>query len=379
MKKILIIIIKFIQKSDMLLLFISILCSIIGIILISSATKNYETHQYVYTQGAALVIGIFLYILFSAIDIDIIADKSKFLFVFSILFISTLFIWGEAGESGNRAWLRFFGSGIQPAEVVKIPFIIILARQMVYLKERKGLSAPLSILQLVIYFGIIFGLIIVSSSDLGSALVYFFVFAVVLFIGGVKLRWFVGGAALLSAVMPIIWIKFLTEKQKLRILAPYDLSIDPSGLGIKWQPNQSKIAIASGQFTGKGLYQGSITQASGVPQQHTDFVFAVAGEELGFIGCMIIILLLLALIIRCIQVGLKSNSTLGMLICTGIASMLVCQMVENIGMCLGLMPVIGLTLPFFSYGGSSLITNFAALGIVSGIKMRPKPISFRRR
>jgi len=114
-----------------------------------------------------------------------------------------------------------------------------------------------------------------------------------------------------------------------------------------------------------------------IPAQHTDFVLSAAGEELGFIGCMVIIILLVVLIIRCFYVGIKSNNPLGMLVCIGVAGMLMVQTVENIGMAIGLMPVIGITLPFFSYGGSSLVTSFAAMGLVSGIKMRPKPVRFR--
>ena len=224
-----------------------------------------------------------------------------------------------------------------------------------------------------------FGLIILASSDLGSALVYLFIFVVMLFLGGLQLRWFAAGIACVAALTPLAWHFFLTDKQKDRILAPYVSSIDPSGLGVTWQANQSKIALGSGQFTGQGLYNGAQTQAGSVPQQHTDFIFSVAGEELGFLGCVLIIALLMFIIIRCIQVGLRSNDPLGLLVCTGIAAMLIFQTFENIGMCIGITPVIGLTLPFFSYGGSSIITLYAAMGIVAGVKMRPKPARYGSR
>jgi len=120
-----------------------------------------------------------------------------------------------------------------------------------------------------------------------------------------------------------------------------------------------------------------LTQSGGIPAQHTDFIFSAAGEELGFVGCMAILILLVAIIIRCVYVGVKSNNALGMLVCVGVAAMLITQTIENVGMALGFMPVIGITLPFFSYGGSSLVTCFVAMGIVSGIKIRPKPIRFR--
>jgi rod shape determining protein RodA len=146
---------------------------------------------------------------------------------------------------------------------------------------------------------------------------------------------------------------------------------------VLWQAHQSVRAITGGGFTGQGLGNGRLTQSRGIPEQHTDFIFSAAGEELGFLGCLLIIALLVAIITRCFYIGVKSNNPLGLLVCTGLAAKLIAQAFENIGMCLGLLPVIGITLPFFSYGGSSLVTCFAAMGIVSGIKMRPKPIRFR--
>ena len=375
MKRILKAMFRYMRQSDMLLLLLCTAATVFGIVLISSATRT-EGGSYMAVQFIALVLGIVLYIIFSLIDIDIIAGKSRLLYIISVVLICTLFVWGEAGDSGNRAWIRFGIIGIQPAEIVKIPFIIIIAQMINTYKDSRTLTSPLSILKLVAVFGFLFMLILVSSADLGSALVYVFVFAVVLFVGGVQLRWFVIGIGLVAAAAPFVWTRFLSDYQRDRILAPYNPSIDESGLGILWQTNLSKSAISGGGFFGQGLFHGSMTQADIVPQQHTDFIYSVAGEELGFAGCLVILILLLAIIGRCIYVGVRSNSTLGALVCSGIAAMLIAQTFENIGMCLGLTPVIGLTLPFFSYGGSSIITMFAAMGIVSGIKMRPRPARF---
>jgi rod shape determining protein RodA len=373
-------ILKYTKESDMLLLSLCVFSTIYGIILIRSVTLNMSGSSNVYVQVVSLIIGIGLYILFSILDIDTIADKSKILYVLSILFISTLFIWGSEGGTGNKAWLRFGAiGGIQPAEVVKIPFTIILAKMISDYKERRTLNTPLSLLKLILIFGVLFMFILISSKDLGSALVYMFILVVMLFVGGIDLKWLLLGFGMIAAIAPLAWNFVLSQGQKNRILAPYypDI-IDPTGRGVTWQPNQSKLAIASGDFLGQGLYQGQMTQSgTAIPKQHTDFIFSVAGEELGFVGCLLIIALLMAIIIRCIQVGIKSNNTIGLLVCTGLASMLIMQTFENIGMCLGLTPVIGLTLPFFSYGGSSIITMFAAMGVVSGIKMRPKPARTR--
>ncbi|NLM84245.1 MAG: FtsW/RodA/SpoVE family cell cycle protein [Clostridiales bacterium] len=377
MKKVIDTVGKYLLESDMLLLVLCVVSTVFGIILIDSATR-YEGHtNHVTIQTAALILGVILYVLFSLIDLDMIADKSKILYVLSVLLISTLFIWGVSGNTGNRAWLRFGSIGIQPSEIVKIPYTIIMGKMITTARERRTLNAPLTLLKIVAAFGFLFAFIIISSQDLGSALVYLFIFIVMLFIGGLDLKWIALGVILTLAMMPVAWEFFLSEGQKARILAPYDPSVDPTGLSVMWQANQSKQAISGGRFFGQGLYNGVMTQSGAVPRQHTDFIFSVAGEELGFAGCFLVILLLLLIIIRVVYVGIKSNSTLGMLVCTGFAAMLTFQMLENIGMCLGLTPVIGLTLPFFSYGGSSIVTVFSAMGIVSGIKMRPKPARFR--
>ncbi|SHH48152.1 rod shape determining protein RodA [Sporobacter termitidis DSM 10068] len=368
---------KYIRESDMYLLILCVISSIYGIILIYSATRSQDTNTNVYIQIVSLVLGIGLYVLFSLLDVDTIADRAKILYVLSILFIATLFIWGTE-INGNRAWLRFGSFGVQPAEIVKIPYTIILAKMIANFKDKKTLSAPLSLVQIVAVFGGLFIFIILSSSDLGSALVYLFILIMMLFVGGIDLKWLLLGLLVLAGVILLAWhTSILTDTQKDRILAPYNPNIDPKHINVTWQATQSQYAIASGNFLGKGLLKGPMTQAGSVPQQYTDFIFSVAGEELGFVGCFLIVVLLLLLIIRTVVVGIKSNNTTGLLVCTGMAAMLIAQTFENIGMCLGLTPVIGLTLPFFSYGGSSLITMFAAMGIVSGIKMRPKPARFR--
>ncbi len=369
----------YIKKSDMLLLTLCLISSIYGIVLISSATSSYGGSNDVTIQALAIVLGIFLFVIFSIIDVEILADRWKWLLAFNVLFISTLFIWGESGDTVNKGWLRFGPIGIQPAEVVKISFIILLAKQMSYLRAYKNLNSISSMIQVVFHFVFIFGLILVSSSDLGSALVYFFIFIFILFTGGVKLRWFAIGAVIIAGAIPLAWKYMLQDYQKNRILAPYDTSVDPTGLGVRWHANQSKIAIAGGQVTGQGLYSGAQSQSDYLPNKHTDFIFSVAGEELGLIGCLAIVFLLTAIIIRCIYVGIKSRDYMSMLVCMGISGMLIFQAFENIGMCLGLTPVVGITLPFFSSGGSSIITLFAAMGIVSGIKMRPKPSRYMRR
>lgn len=365
----------FVRRADMFLFTVSVICALYGIVVIASATKSYEngSAQFVIVQTLALVLGILLFIAMTVIDVDIFAQHWTWLYGLSALLLLSLIPFGAVSDTGNNGWLRFFGIGIQPTEIVKLAFIIVLAKQLAYLKDYKNLNSVTSVAQIVGHFILMFGLILVTAQDLGSALVYFFIFAVMLFVAGVKIYWFIMGAAAIACMVPIFWTHFLEDYQRNRILAPYDSSIDPDNTGINWQQNQSKIALASGQLTGTGLGEGTQSQSNAIPGKHTDFIFAVIGEELGLIGACLVLLLLMIIVVRCIQVGLRSGSTMSMLVCFGVAATVVFQTFENVGMCIGIAPVVGITLPFFSYGGSSLFSMFAAMGLVSGIKYRPKP------
>lgn len=375
LKKLLPLLRDFVRRVDMFLFTMSVICAVYGIIVIASATQSYAngSAQYVIVQTLALGLGVLLFIAMTVIDVDIFAQHWAWLYGLSAALLISLIFFGAQSDTGNNGWLRFFGIGIQPTEIVKIAFIIVMAKQLSYLKEYKNLNSVTSIAQIVVHFVLMFGLILVTAQDLGSALVYFFIFAVMLFVAGVRIYWFIIGLAALAGMVPILWTYFLEDYQKDRILAPYDSSIDPDNTGINWQQNQSKIALASGQLTGTGLGEGTQSQSTAIPGKHTDFIFAVVGEELGMIGACLVLLLLMIIVIRCIQVGLRSGNTMSMLVCFGVAATVVFQTFENVSMCIGIAPVIGITLPFFSYGGSSLFSMFAAMGLVSGIKYRPKP------
>lgn len=366
----------FFKTADMFLLTVCLLLSAIGMVLIYSSTRSYETNSYIYVQLTSIIIGLVLFVILSVIDIDIITQKWPLLLAFNILIIAALFIWGVEGDTGNKSWFRFGGIGIQPTELVKITFTLLFAKQMSFLhNSNRGISSPISMVQLLIHLLFMFALIIITSSDLGSALIFIAIFAVMCFAGGVRIIWFLIGIGAVAALAPLAWNSFLSDYQKARIMAPYfPETVDPTGLGITWQVNHSKIALASGGFWGQGFMNGTQSQSDALFAKHTDFIFSVAGEEFGAIGCIVIIALLLTVIIRCIYIGLKSNNYMNTVICCGMAAMLGFQTFENIGMCLGLTPVIGLTIPFVSYGGSSIISCFAAIGIVSGIRIRPNPI-----
>ena len=201
------------------------------------------------------------------------------------------------------------------------------------------------------------------------ALTYIFIFIVMAFVGGVNVIWFLAALGTAGVAIPVIWPMLRTYQQN-RILVLFDPSLDPDTY---WQTKMSLRYIQNGGVSGQGLYNGTLVQAGGMGAQHTDFIFASIAEELGMLGCVVVLLLLTAIVVRCIYVGVKSGNYMNRIICIGIAGMLLFQILVNVGMCLGVLPVIGLTLPFISYGGSSIVTMFMAMGVVSGIHMRPAP------
>lgn len=371
---------EFFQRADIFLLVICILCSIFGIAMIEKAvTGMYEggwnmsvPAKYLAVQIASMILGIIAFVLFTVIDVDLVARQWKLLMLVDLVLLVALVLFGEDDGTGNSAWIRFAGIGVQPSEIIKVIYIIVAARQMTYLKEYKDINSFFSVVQMAAHFMLVFGSIVVVSSDLGSASIILGIFIVMFFALGVRLYWFAAGGAAVAAAIPLLWNYFLKDYQKQRLIAPYDSSIDPDGWGITWQTTQSKMTLASGRLT--GVEEGHTPSV--FTGKHTDFIFSCVGENLGMIGCIVVILLLMIIIIHCVRIGLKSGRTFDMLVCIGVAAAVTFQTFINIGMNIGITPVIGITLPFFSYGGSSMVTMFAAMGLVSGIKYKLKPEHF---
>lgn len=365
---------RYLRNMDKLLPLLCLLAAGFGLALIYSATRSYETGRYLAVQTLALALGLGGYVVLSLPSLDLNGWRWYLLLGLNVLLLLSLAKWGVAGNTGNRSWLRFGGIGIQPSELVKLCFVPLLACQLQRLQEtEKGLSSLGSVLRLGVHFLLLFGLIVVISGDLGSALVLPVIFAAMCFAAGLNLLWFLAALGALAALTPLIWTRLLSEYQRDRILAPYFPElVDPTGLDITWQTRHSKMALASGGLTGQGYLQGSTSQSDLLPFKHTDFIFSVAGEELGLVGCLAILLLLTAIILRVLVIGMRARSTRDMLLCVGFAAQFCFQAFENTGMCVGLTPVVGITLPFISYGGSSLVTCFAAMGLVAGVRIRSR-------
>ena len=239
--------------------------------------------------------------------------------------------------------------------------------------QSKPSSIP-AVFHMVFYLIAIVGLNMALSGDAGVSLIFVFIFIGMAFAGGISLIWFLIGGGLVAGVIPIAW-PHLDDYQKNRILILFDETIDPNGINERFHTKQSLLSLTGGGFSGQGLFQGSRTQVEALPAQHTDYIFSTIGEEAGFIGCMIAIVLLVAIIARCIYVGNSTPDYFRRMICYGSAAALIFQVFSNVGMCIGITPVIGLTLPFISYGGSSIVSLYAMLGLVSGVYARPTPSS----
>ncbi len=364
---------EFYRRGDLLLLFLCVVATLFGIVVVASATRYSGSSRYVVVQSVALLLGICLYAAVSLVDLELLAEHRQLLLIFNLLFLSSLLVWGVGDETGNRAWLNLplLPINVQPAEICKITFVICLAKTMSI--NRSRLSSVKSVGSILIQTLLMMGFIVVISRDLGSALVFLFIFLVIAYVGGVKAWWFLLGLAAAAAVFPVLWKYFLQDYQKQRILVVFDPTIDPQGKGVRWDMNRSIAMLSGGGISGQGLFRGSMVQNHAIAAQHTDFIFSSIGEELGILGCVFTLLLLLAIVARCIHVGLRTPNYMNRLICIGMASMLIFQIVINVGMCIGVFPVIGLTLPFISYGGSSIITVFLSMGLVSGVHMRPDP------
>ena len=371
-----------VRQADLVLLGLCCTATVFGIVMIASATNYMDTSQHVLVQSAAALLGIGLYFLVSMVDITELAKHWKWVMLFNVGFILLLKTPLGMEANGNLAWLDIPGIpvNIQPAEVVKLSFIVLLARQLVWLKENRDLKSTASIMMLGGHLLLIAGLYYVISSDMGSTLVYVFIFACMAFAAGTALRWFV--AALLGggAAFYILWQedKIPTHMME-RFIILFDHNYDPQGVG--WHQTRGLLALGGGKLTGQGLFNGIQTQSEfswSLPFRHTDFIFSAIGEELGALGCLAVMALLTAIIVRCLTTATKAKSRMEAYACVGMAAMLIFQSISNIGMCLFVMPVIGLTLPFFSYGGSSILTLYMAMGVVSGVRSRSLPEWLRK-
>ena len=371
---------EFFQKGDMILLLLCGVTTAFGCLIIASATNTMGSARYVIIQIVGALLGMLLYGMISSIDTEFFSEHRTILVVFNTLLLLMLIPFGTDNGTGNKSWLDLplIPFYIQPAEICKITFILIMASVMSSHQNR--ISNYKSVFHMVFHLVLLVGVNMVLSRDAGVSLIFVFIFIGMAFAGGVHLGWFLLAIGLVAVAAPIAWVYVIDNYQKLRLEALWNPDgVDPLRTGVLYQTNQGLRSLTGGGLMGQGLFQGNRTQTpDALFAQHTDFVLCAIGEEMGFMGCVLVLVMLLAIVARCIYVGIRSQDYMRRLVCFGAASALIFQIVSNVGMCIGLTPVIGLTLPFISYGGSSIVSLYAMLGLVSGVYARPASTSQER-
>lgn len=382
---------EFLKKGDMVLLSLCLMASTFGVVMIYSATRWNNNDRAVIVQALATLIGVFLYILITAIDFEVLTKKFwRQIILFNVGFIALVLTpLGTDHDSGNLNWLSIPGVPleIQPNEIVKMSFILVTAYIISRIQEdEQDISSLLSLSKLAAHAIMMLGVIALICGDMGMCMVYIAITIAMAWAGGVRARYFAIGIGAVVIAFVVIWQFVLPQSAywedyrvvRFRVLFDHDLY--PEGIG--WHQTRSILALGSGELFGQGYMHGLQSQSgssSSLPARHTDFIFSVIGEELGLVGCVSVLLLLSMIILRCVWVAHKSGTYFSAYVVMGIAGMLLAQIIFNVGMCLFVLPVMGLTLPFFSYGGSSVITLYMAMGMVSSLRARALPSWIRDR
>ncbi len=361
------------KNLDLPLLISVCLLSILGILLVSSATASYSGGStQVIIQTAAFLLGLVCCVFLAFYDYEFLASKYLYIIGIDVFFLVLVLLVGTGAEEvGGNSWIRFGPIGIQPAELVKIGFILSFAFQLDKYKERIN-EFPV-VLCALCHIGVLVFLIM-QQPDFGTTMVFVAIFVAMIFMAKISWKYILSAVGAVIVAFPVFWFFIFKEYQKNRILTFLNPELDSQMSG--YQVMQSKTAIGAGQIFGQGLYNGILTQNNFLPAKHTDFIFAVACEELGFLGALLILALIAFIVLRCFYIAYHARDHLGAFIAIGVGTMLLVQSFENIGMTIGLTPVTGITLPFLSYGGSSMVTNLIAIGLVLNVRMRHKNLNF---
>ncbi len=357
---------RFLRRIDFTLLLAAVAIVIYGLVIISSATHintpGEERFWYVQRQGVFALVNGILAIFFMNFDYRGLSQHGNKLYVFNLIILVAVMLFGHAALGAQR-WIQIGPISLQPSEFSKLIMIICMAS---ILEERMGrLNTIQDLLPIAAYVGIPF-ILVLKQPDLGTSLVFMAIFFGMVIACGMPWRIFSLIIVVGVAMFPVLW-QFMKDYQKMRIMVFLDPNVDPLGSG--YHIIQSKIAIGSGLMFGKGLFEGTQSQLNFLPENHTDFIFAVVGEELGFVGAVVLLLLYLIVFWRGLTIAKEAGDVFGRLLAVGITSMLAFHVLVNVGMTTGIMPVTGIPLPLMSYGISSLTTNILAIAILLNINM----------
>jgi len=369
---------RIMKNMDWTLLVTVILIISFGIVTISSAKQVVNGIAFWEKQLLWALVGIAVLILVQTLSYEDLAKWAKYIYVLNLVLLILVTVMGKTAK-GAESWLKLGPVAIQPSEFSKIFIIITFAT---YLSQKQGnIKQFKDLIPCFIHVGIPM-LLILAQPDLGTALVFIAILFGMLFVGGARPLYLI--SLIVLGLTVAIGGFYLHQKGVIELpLEPHQINRltsfinpeqDPRGTG--YHVIQSQIAIGSGGITGKGLYKGTQNKLDFLPEDHTDFVFAVVGEEMGFVGSAILLILLFVLLYRGLRIAAEAKDFFGTLLATGIVSMLLFHIFENVGMTVSLMPITGIPLPLVSYGGSSMVTNMISIGILLNIYLRRQKIMF---
>ena len=364
----------YIRECDKLLFILCLAASGYGCLAIFSASHYLENTRQVWVQLAGMLLGILAVIIISSFDYNIYKKLWPVFAGISLLLVGLTFVIGYApAGTDDKAWLMLPGNiSFQPSELLKIAFIITFSIHLEYLGENLN---KLRYLIPVLLHAAAPVLLIHLQGDDGSALIFAFIFLFMLFCAGLKWRYIVFFLLALLISIPIIYFLVMSPEQQARVLTVFDLEADLRGAG--WQQWRGRIALAGGGVFGQGYLKGALTQTGEIPEGFNDFIITSIGEELGLLGCIVVMLLLAAICFRIIRIGTLAREKRGKLICIGVFAMIFSQTIINLGMCFSVLPVIGVTLPFFSAGGTSVVCLYCGIGTVMSVYMHRNARSMR--
>ncbi|MDD5495471.1 MAG: rod shape-determining protein RodA [Candidatus Omnitrophica bacterium] len=357
---------RLLRELDKALIVAVFLIAVIGIITIYSATHargSTPYESYVFRQMNWLLIGGLLLIVMIQISYQRFIDMVYLLYSFNVILLALVLVMGNA-RLGAQRWFSLGSFAFQPSEFIKLSLILALSSYIGSKKEEMEHAGSLVVPLLLLFIPFI---LVLMQPDLGTALMLIPITLVMLFVGGVRIKYLLTLTALGLLSLPVFW-HFLRDYQKQRLLVFIDPNIDPLGAG--YTIIQSKIAIGSGGLFGKGWLSGTQNKLNFLPERHTDFIFSVIGEEWGLFGAMALALLYIFIVKRALNIAFLTNDMYGRLVATGVALLISFQVIINIGMTIGLMPVVGIPLPLVSYGGSSMLSTFIAVGLLLSVGMR---------
>ncbi|HPK86998.1 MAG TPA: rod shape-determining protein RodA [Atribacterota bacterium] len=358
---------RLVKHIDYSIVFLALGLCILGLLIIYSSTHQEimadGTTQFAKRQLISILSSLLICFLITMIDYHEVAKIAIPGYILSIILLIYVIYFGKE-IGGARRWIQLAGQEFQPAEFAKIALIIFLSD---FLSRQKDKLPDFVYFSLPLLFAGILMLLSYKQPDLGTAIVFFAITLLIVFIAGIRWQYIIIVFLTILSLFPITW-SLLKDYQRNRLILFLNPERDPLGAG--YNIIQSKVAIGSGGFLGKGLFSGIQSQLKFLPSQHTDFVFAVLGEELGFIGALLLLTFFILLLWKGIRIAQEAPDLLGSFLAAGVTSFLFVQIFINIGMSMGLMPATGLPLPFISYGGTFMVSNFIGIGLLLNIHVR---------